>query len=366
MKKFFLLATFSTALLLATNTTVTAQQAAIAGAETANKSGIDWSTLNTYEHVLSNNALNIIRSGTHVLSGKSSASVNVNTDGNVRLILNGVDIRSSAGAAIYIENTDNTVIELASSSQNTLEDAKTRNDKAINGALYSSDDLMFQGAGKLNIKANFQDGIVSKDDLDFFSGEYNISSVDDGIHGKDSLTIEGGIISVVAKGDGIKSSNEDDPEKGSIYINGGSTTIYSGDDGIAAINNIVVNDGQIKVLNSIEGMEASTITINDGDIRVVARDDGINAVNDNRLGNMSITVNGGNIDVTVGRGDTDAFDSNGTILITGGNINVTAPTSSFDSSRGSEMTGGTLVVNGELLTELPAERRGGRNGMGRN
>lgn len=329
----------------------------------ANKTGIDWSSLESYEHKLSNKTLNITKAGTHVLSGKSTASVTVSSDGFVRLILNGVEIRSTQGAAIRIDNADKAVIELAAGTENYLEDAAKRKDDGIDGVIYSSDDLMLQGSGKLSVKSNFEDGIVSKDDLTFFDGNYNINSADDGIRGKDSLLIEGGVISVLAKEDGIKSSNDGNPEKGNIHITGGTITIECDDDGIKAVNNIIVDGGQINVVKSLEGMEATSITLNGGDVTVVADDDGINATSDSYTAEMSIVVNGGNINVTVGTGDTDAFDSNGTILVAGGNINITAPTSSFDSDRGATMTGGTLVVNGETLTELPAGRRG-RGGMG--
>jgi len=331
-----------------------------------NKSGIDWPSLKTHQHKLNNSVLNITEAGTHVLSGKSTASVSVSSDGFVRLILNGVDIRSTEGAAIRIDNADKAVIELAHGTENYLEDAAKRQDEGIDGVIYSSDDLMFQGSGKLRVKSNFEDGIVSKDDLTFFSGDYDINSADDGIRGKDSLLIEGGVIYVVAKEDGIKSSNDGNPEKGNIHITGGTITVECDDDAIKAVNNIVVDGGQINVLKSLEGMEATSITLNAGDVNVVADDDGINATSDSYSADMSIIVNGGNINVTVGTGDTDAFDSNGTILVAGGNINITAPTSSFDSDRGATMTGGTLVVNGQTLTELPAGRRGrgGRRGMG--
>lgn len=324
------------------------------------KSDMDWSILGQYEHTLSDESLTLKRAGTHLLVGKSNAGIKVDTDGNIRLVLSGVNIQSEKGAAIYIANAKNTVIELAAGSENYLEDASSREDNSIDGAIYSSDDLILQGSGQLSITANFQDGIVSKDDLNILGGHYNISSIDDGIRGKDSLVIEGGTISIISQDDGVKSSNENDPEKGSIHIKDGTITVQSGDDGFSAVNNIVVDGGQINVLESVEGMEASTITFNGGDITIVASDDGINAVNDNGLGNMSIIVNGGNIDVTVGHGDTDAFDSNGTILIAGGSVNVTAPTSSFDSNRGNQMTGGHLIVNGETLTEIPSGRGRGR------
>ncbi len=321
-------------------------------------SDINWAALGSYEHELSNSPLSITRPGTHILSGTSSSSVTVSADGNVRLLLSGVNIHSHDGPAIYIAEAKNAVVELAEGSVNFLEDGSNRKDKDINGVIYSSDDLMLQGTGKLSVKSNFKDGIVSKDDLEIFSGQYDIISNDDGIRGKDSVRISGGTMSITSKKDGIKSSNDNDSKKGNVHITGGSITIDSGDDGISAINTIQIDGGHVNVLRSLEGMEASTIIFNGGVIRVVADDDGINAVNNNGRDEMEIIVTGGNINVTVGYGDTDAFDSNGTIMITGGDFNVTAPTSAFDSNRGSQMTGGTLIVNGEALSELPPQQGG--------
>ena len=196
--------------------------------------------------------------------------------------------------------------------------------------------------------------------MTFYSGTYFVTSSDDGIRGKDSLVIEGGEISVIAGDDGIKSTNDSDPEKGFVHIIDGIITIEAVDDAVKAVNSIVVDGGKTNILNSLEGLEATNITINDGDLKVVARDDGINAV---RIGSNDVFIafNGGNIDVTVGAGDTDAVDSNNNLIITGGHINITTPRSSFDYDGSAEMTGGTLVVNGETLTSIPA----GRGGRGR-
>ena len=53
--------------------------------------------------------------------------------------------------------------------------------------------------------------------------------------------------------------------------------------------------------------------------------------------------------MAVGSGDTDAFDANGDIYISGGTIDVTAQ-SAFDFDGTAELTGGTVTVNGEQIT----------------
>jgi hypothetical protein len=75
-----------------------------------------------------------------------------------------------------------------------------------------------------------------------------------------------------------------------------------------------------------------------------------------------IEVNGGDITVVMGSGDTDGFDANGSIYINGGTINVTG-NSAFDYDNTAELNGGTVIINGEEVTEIPQSMMGGP-GMG--
>ena len=72
------------------------------------------------------------------------------------------------------------------------------------------------------------------------------------------------------------------------------------------------------------------------------------------------------MNVTVGQGDTDAIDSNGSIYVNGGTINVTAQMSSFDCDGQTEFNGGTIIINGQEVSEIPQSMMGGgmRGGMG--
>jgi hypothetical protein len=98
--------------------------------------------------------------------------------------------------------------------------------------------------------------------------------------------------------------------------------------------------------------------INGGQITLHAKNDGINAspkVNNN----MSIEVNGGTINVSMGSGDTDAFDSNINININGGTITVEAG-SAFDSDGTAALNGGNVTVNGEKITQITQSQMGRR------
>jgi len=339
--------------IVATTATSTATTETLVQTETSDNADVDWDALETTEVDLTDEGLNITEAGTYILSGETTGQVTVNTEGNVRIILNNATITSSEGAAISIENAEKTVLELADGTTNTVEDAATRSDEEIDGAIYSSDDMIITGQGTLNVTANFEDGIVGKDDLWIESGTINVTSVDGGIRGKDSLTISGGTLTIDAGGDGIKSSNDTDLGKGQLTISGGEITITSGDDAVKAEQNIWITGGSLDVETSVEGIEAPVIVIDDGDVTLYATDDGINAsASEIITTDLSLTINGGNVTVEVGQGDTDALDSNGDLTIAGGVVTLTAQ-SAVDYDGTGSFTGGTLIVNGETLTDLP-------------
>lgn len=339
--------------IVATTPTSTATTETLVQTKTSDTADVDWDALETTEVDLTDEGLNITEAGTYILSGETTGQVTVNTEGNVRIILNNATITSSEGAAISIENAEKTVLELADGTTNTVEDAATRSDEEIDGAIYSSDDMIITGQGTLNVTAKFEDGIVGKVDLWIESGTINVTSVDGGIRGKNSLTISGGALTIDAGGDGIKSSNDTDLGKGQLTISGGEITITSGDDAVKAEQNIWITGGTLDIETSVEGIEAPVIVIDDGDVTIYATDDGINAsASEVITTDLSLTINGGNVTVEVGQGDTDALDSNGDLTIAGGMVTLTAQ-SAVDYDGTGSFTGGTLIVNGETLTDLP-------------
>ncbi|AGZ23981.1 carbohydrate-binding domain-containing protein [Streptococcus suis] len=289
----------------------------------SSSSTIDWSALPTTEVTLSNDGLKITEGGTYILTGSTTAGVTVETDANVRIILAGTEISSSDTAAINVINADNVELEIKDGTTNTVKDTSNHTDTNIEGAIHVEADLTITGNGSLTVEGNFQDGIVSTDDLVVNSGNITVTAVDDGIRGKDSLTINGGTINVTA-----------------------------GDDGIKAETALTIDGGTITVSESAEALEGTNITINGGTLDVYGSDDAINAAS-TTSSEIFIKVTGGDLKVAVGSGDTDAFDANGDIYISGGTIDVTAQ-SAFDFDGTAELTGGTVTVNGEQITQITA------------
>ena len=303
---------------------------------------INWDRYSTTEIELSE-SLNITSSGVYHLTGSLAdgmITINVGEEGVVKLILDSVSIKNSSGPAIVCYAADDLVIELVG--KNYLEDSSkyaASFDEDVKGVIYSKDDLTLQGDGSLTLVANYQDGIVGKDDLKFNSGTYNITAADDGIRGKDSVYIVDGVFDITARGDGIKSTNDTDTGKGFVLVEQGDITLAVGDDGIHAERSLIVNDGTINVTKSYEGLEAQNILINGGDIKIVASDDGINAGG----GSDSTSTNGQS-----GNGQPGAFDSDANCILTieGGNIYVNASGDGVDSNGYIHFNGGTVIIDG--------------------
>lgn len=349
---------FKSNVLKTNSSNITNATTKVTSTDTDNSADLDWSELKTQEVTLSNTVLNITSAGIYKLTGSTNAGIVVNCEGNVKLILDNANIESSNTPAIYIQNSKNVVIETVDGTINNIQDGTNRTDQNLDGAIYSADDLFFEGNGQLIITAKYADAIVSNDDLTISSGTISISGADDGIKGRDSVRISGGNISISATGDGIKSTNDTDSSKGYVAVSGGDITISAGDDGIHAEESVVVDGGSITIPTSREGIEGSCITINKGNVNIYASDDGMNAPG-STFTDAVITINGGNLVIKVGQGDTDAIDVNGSVYINGGIINITAQTSSIDYDDEAQLNGGTVTVNGEVISEIPKDQMGG-------
>ena len=127
---------------------------------------------------------------------------------------------------------------------------------------------------------------------------------------------------------------------------------------------MVIDSGTYTVKNSTEGLEGKSITINGGDITIYSTDDGVNAANKNaQQSEIFFTMNGGNLTVEVGQGDTDPIDSNGNITVNGGTIKMTGQTG-FDFDGTATYTGGDIYLNGEKQTEIVSSMPGGGGAPG--
>ena len=319
---------------------------------------IDWSNYEIKNLTLTE-SITITEEGIYELSGEiTNGMVTVNTKGNVKLILNNATITNESGPAIYIKNAKNTVIYLKEETTNTLEDSSNyQTDEDINATIYSKDNLIFDGSGTLVIKANYQDGIVSKDNLKIKNGTFNITSIDDNIKGKDSVYIIDGNFNITAGGDGIKSTNTSDKNKGYVYIENGNFEIDATLDGIQAETKLLIKNGNytIKTGNgstnnskkdtwgnwgktdstdtkSAKGLKAcNNIVIEDGTFNLNTSDDSIHSNNYIGISNGTYSISSGD----------DGIHADNEIIIEGGSIDIKE---SYEGIEAAKIT----IYNGDI------------------
>lgn len=239
----------------------------------------------------------------------------------MQLILDNVTVTNTSSPVIYVLDADKCFVMTAEGSENALtvsgtftED--TENDVKTDAVIFAKSDLTLNGTGTLAI-----------------------SSTDNGITSKDELTITGGTYSITASGKGLESND-------SAAICDGTFTI-----------------------DAEEGIESTYIRIDGGTFEISASDDGINAAANSDKNEVQVEINGGTLSIKMGTGDTDGIDSNGNLTINGGNITIEC-NSPFDYDGTGVLNGGTVVVNGEEVTELTNQfeggmGKGGKDGMGK-
>ena len=297
----------------------------------------------------------ISEEGVYVVSGTADdATITVSADSaaKVQIVLDGATITNADAPAIYVASADKVFVTTAEGTTNALsttgEFAAIGEDN-VDGVIFASDDVVLNGMGTLVIESS-ANGIAGKDDVKVTGGNYQITAANHGIEGKDSVAIADGTFAINAGKDAIHSENSDDPTLGYVYIAGGTFDLAASSDGIEGVS-VVQIDGGTFAIRCAEGIEGTYVQINDGVIGIQASDDGINATSKSTAYNVVLEINGGETTVDMGSGDTDALDANGDLIINGGTVNITAQFA-FDFDGRGELNGGTLIVNGEQVTEL--------------
>ena len=304
------------------------------------------------------NVVTITEAGDYELSGSSSdarVEVLVDKESDIELVLNGLDITCKDYAPIVVNQAGNVTIDLAEGSVNRLADGEeyslSGEEDNTDAVIFCRDDLKLKGDGTLYIEANYNHGIVGKDDLTIKGGTFIIRTVEDGVNANDSITIDGG----------------------TFYI-------ASGDDGMHVDEVFTINDADIVVAECYEGLEGHQVIINGGAIDITASDDGINSgsgsaseatdaileeQNDGFFGaqrqggkggmfggmdtdsDSLIQINGGTIRVNA---NGDGLDSNGILTINGGTVAVSGATdngnAALDYGISATISGGSLIATG--------------------
>lgn len=360
---------------------------------------------------VSGSTVTITEAGTYVLSGTltdGQVIIDVGDEDDVRLVLENASITCTTTEPVYAKNADKVIISLPENTESTVTDTVTGTDgnDELTAAIFAKCDLSVNGTGTLNVNANANDGITSKDKLKITGGVLNITSTDDGLVGKDAVLIKDGTVHITASGDGIKSTKSE-ADKGYVYIGGGTVNITAGQDGIQAEASVLISAGKVNVTAgggangeqktgnamfdgaqstttdetlSTKGIKAEaalditggtvtvdsaddslhsndSMTVSGGGITVKSGDDGLHADNTltiedgtvvveescEGLEAIDLTVNGGTLTVNASG---DGLDSNGALTINGGTVYVSGPTGDGDGTFDCD---GVFTINGGVV-----------------
>ena len=282
----------------------------------------------------------------------SDAQILVNTaktDSSVYLNMKGLTLTNTADAPIYIQKASKAFVVAKNGTTNTFTDGSSRtknytytNDSSeaktdtTGACIYAKDDLTIKGEGTLIVKANYNNGIHTSNDLKVKNGLITVNAKNNGLKGKGSVEISGGTINITTtEGDGIKSDTEDATDlangKGSIEITGGTITVTSAFDGITAANAVVVANGESTApsIKVTAGGGQNCLSLNTSTTGGRGGMGGFGGMGGSSCsttesmkgikGDSSITISGGVIDIN---SRDDGLHSSGTITLSGGTMTI--------------------------------------------
>lgn len=314
--------------------------------------------------------------GTYILRGTLDDGmiiVNAEDADKPQLVLDGASITSETSAPLYILEADKVFVTLAEGTENTLSNEgafEAIDDNNIDGAVFSKQDLTFNGSGSLTVESPAGHGIVCKDDLVFTGGTYSVTSSAHGIDANDSVRYTKASIMLAAGKDGVHVENSDNPSLGFVYVADGSLNVTAEGDGLSAGTYMQIDGGEFDILagggsengtksssdswgnfggggrggmgrpggqmpgssrmsmdsssnESTDSSEDSTSMKglkSDNDLLVNGGSFEINSADDAVHSNTSVTINGGNLEIASGD---DGIHAEDTVTVSDGTINIT-------------------------------------------
>lgn len=269
----------------------------------------------------------ITQEGTYKIAGTLSDGaliVESAENAKITLVLGGVSIKNSTGAAIQISTADDVTIELSEGTTNVLQSGEevdiataTEGEEASGGALQSKVDLKIKGKGSLTVLGYLNNGIHCTKDLKIKNGNISVTALGHGIKGKNSVTVSGGTVTVTSGKDGITSDETENEEKGFVTIEDGEIIITSAGDGVSAETTLTVTGGVISIISGGGSANAQQKTDNMRDwwdFDNSASDDNSASCKGLKAG-KALVISGGSITIDA---QDDALHTDGDMTISGG------------------------------------------------
>lgn len=287
----------------------------------------DGSTSTDASVLIDGQTVTVTQAGTYQIAGTlgdGALIVESAENAKITLVLGGVSIKNSTGAAIQISTADDVTIELAEGTTNVLQSgeevdiaAATESKEASGGALQSKADLKIKGKGSLTVLGYLNNGIHCTKDLKIKNGNISVTALGHGIKGKNSVTVSGGTVTVTSGKDGITSDETENEEKGFVTIEDGEIIITSVGDGVSAETTLTVTGDVISIISGGGSANAQQKTDNMRDwwdFDNSASDDNSASCKGLKAG-KALVISGGSITIDA---QDDALHTDGDMTISGG------------------------------------------------
>ncbi len=295
--------------------------------------------------------------GVYVITGSLSNGtivVNAEKSDKLMLVFNGVNVEASGTAALYVITADKVFVMLEDESENSLSSVGEfeETEEGIDAAVYSKEDITFNGNGVLTVLSEYGHGIVSKDDVKFTGGSYTVTSAKHAIKANDRAYIADGIFTLTSGKDGIHVENSKDTTLGLVYVSGGTLNITADGDGIDASATIQIDGGNISILTGGGYENGKTHTDDMGMGGFGFGGFGGNSSSSSSSSDDSVStkgiktdaallINGGEFDLNCAD---DALHSAGKLVVTDATIDIKTGDDGMHSDTDLTISGGTINI----------------------
>lgn len=200
-------------------------------------------------------------------------------------------------------------------------------------ALYISGGDFFIRSGRGSESVAYAPGL-----LPWEGADAALSDSAKGLKAGSDLTISSGVFELDCEDDALHCG-------GSLLVEGGEFSIRSGDDALHGDAALTVAGGSLCILDAQEGMEAPQLQMTGGKVYIICRNDGLNA---NGETGAALHIRGGRLNIVC---QGDGIDSNGDILVSGGEVTVSAQPSDGNSALdyAAENGGRGLIHGGSVI-----------------
>jgi len=224
-----------------------------------------------------------------VVSGlTSNGSLKFYGDKRFQVLLNNIDMTNPTGAAINNQGSKTMYVVLADGTTNHLQDGSqytiVDEEEDQKAAFFSEGQIIFSGAGRLNVDATGRGGIRSDDYIRIRPGVnlYVNSIALDGLRANDGIILDGGVINIETSGAGAKGVRSGGP----MTVNGGRlVAISSGDTRVETVDGVTDT-------TACAALYCDTLlTVNAGTVKLKATGDGGKGIN----GKGNMVIKGGSM-----------------------------------------------------------------------